>query len=240
MLKLSFKQNDNRIFRLYDRSDRENNNWISIYKGWGFQFIVGLGSYFDNRLSIEICLIWGRIYLHLPIYTKYEQCDPPRYGFYWYKYGGRSGDAFVICNGQKTKHYHMPWSMDWVRTSYLLPDYYTWRHEIKGYRFESWKCLEDGQLWMEKHPYVYKLKNGEEQHVIATISVEEREWRPRWFKWTSLFARKRMTINIGFSGEVGERAGSWKGGTVGCSYELRPDEAPVDALRRMEKERKFT
>jgi hypothetical protein len=69
--------------------------------------------------------------------------------------------------------------------------------------------------------------------------VEEREWRPRWFKWTSLFARKRKTINVDFNDEVGERTGSWKGGTLGCGYDLLPNETPLECLRRMERERKF-
>jgi hypothetical protein len=41
------------------------------------------------------------------------------------------------------------------------------------------------------------------------------------------------------SKECGERKGSWKGGTLGCSYELLPNETPLDCLKRMEKERKF-
>lgn len=46
-------------------------------------------------------------------------------------------------------------------------------------------------------------------------------------------------IDVDFDGEVGERTGSWKGGTVGCSYESRPGETPVQTLRRMERERRF-
>jgi hypothetical protein len=69
--------------------------------------------------------------------------------------------------------------------------------------------------------------------------VEEREWRPRWFKWTSLFSKVKRTIDINFNDEVGERTGSWKGGTLGCGYDLLPDETPLECLRRMEKEREF-
>jgi hypothetical protein len=39
--------------------------------------------------------------------------------------------------------------------------------------------------------------------------------------------------------EVGEEAGSWKGGVLGCGYTLLPNETPLQCLRRMEKERKF-
>jgi hypothetical protein len=83
------------------------------------------------------------------------------------------------------------------------------------------------------------LKNGTVQERFATVNVEEREWRPRWFKFTKLFAKVRRTIGVEFSDEVGERTGSWKGGTVGCGYDLLPKETPLACLRRMEKERKF-
>jgi hypothetical protein len=42
-----------------------------------------------------------------------------------------------------------------------------------------------------------------------------------------------------FSAEVGERSGSWKGGCIGCGYDLLPDELPEECLRRMERDRKF-
>jgi hypothetical protein len=90
--------------------------------------------------------------------------------------------------------------------------------------------------WQETHKYTDKI-DGEV--VNATISVEEREWRPLWFQWTNLFAKKRRTISIDFDKEVGKQKGSWKGGCVGCGYDLKSDETPVECLRRMEIERKF-
>jgi hypothetical protein len=50
----------------------------------------------------------------------------------------------------------------------------------------------------------------------------------------------RTSIEVGFDDEVGERTGSWKGGTIGCGYDMLPDESAVQCLRRMERERKFT
>jgi hypothetical protein len=41
------------------------------------------------------------------------------------------------------------------------------------------------------------------------------------------------------TGEVGERTGSYKGGTLGCSHKMLKGETPLQTLRRMEKERKF-
>lgn len=48
-----------------------------------------------------------------------------------------------------------------------------------------------------------------------------------------------VCIDVQFDGEVGERSGSWKGGTVGCSYDKLPTEGIEQCLRRMEKEREF-
>lgn len=75
--------------------------------------------------------------------------------------------------------------------------------------------------------------------IPTTIYVEEREWRPKWLKFTKLFSLVRRTIDVHFSREVGARKGSWKGGTIGCGYDMKPDETPLDCLKRMEVERNF-
>jgi hypothetical protein len=92
----------------------------------------------------------------------------------------------------------------------------------------------------ETRPYRYLLRSGEVQQCLATIHVERREWRLRWLRWTRIGADVHHYIDVAFSDEVGERSGSWKGGTVGCSYDLKPGETPVECLRRMESERRFT
>lgn len=97
----------------------------------------------------------------------------------------------------------------------------------------------DGR-YIETHPYRYLLRSGEVQQRIATIHVERREWRLRWLRWTRLGRDVRYYLDVEFSDEVGERSGSWKGGTVGCGYEMRPGETPSQCLRRMESERRFS
>jgi hypothetical protein len=89
-------------------------------------------------------------------------------------------------------------------------------------------------------PYQYILRRGEVQNRIATVYVERRAWRPKWFTWTGLFEKERQNIDVAFDDEVGERAGSWKGGTVGCGWEMLPGESPEKTLRRMERERVFS
>lgn len=88
-------------------------------------------------------------------------------------------------------------------------------------------------------PYRYTLKNGQTQERTAKVFVDRRAWRPRWFTWTPLFEKSRQSIDVEFSDEVGERTGSWKGGCIGCGYEMLPGETAEQTLRRMERERVF-
>jgi len=88
----------------------------------------------------------------------------------------------------------------------------------------------------EEHPYRYTMRSGRVQERTATIKEEMRLWTRPWLP----FRRLSRYIDITFSDEVGERSGSWKGGVIGCSYEMRPHETPLDALRRMERERVFS
>lgn len=124
---------------------------------------------------------------------------------------------------------------DWVRTSIFLKDG-SWNHERPGdkknFYEKQWK--DQQQSW----DYIY-TDSYDGEKIPTTIYVEEREWRPKWLKWTRLFATTRREIDVHFSKEVGKRKGSWKGGTIGCGYELLKDEYPVDCLKRMERERKF-
>lgn len=233
---ISLRHQDTKVFSFYTRNKKtyERSEWIQIYRAWdGIRFMIGIGSYFDRRIQLSICLGFVQFYIDLPIYTKYDECDPPRYGFYYYASG------LWFCLGTKVKKISMPYEYDWLRTSCLRKDG-TWEHETNGndksFYEDKWKDI----LWIERHAYRYTLKDGTIQQRIATIRVEEREWRQRWLKWTTLFSMVRKSINIDFDKEVGERTGSWKGGVLGCSYHMKHGELPIHTLRRMESERKFT
>lgn len=138
------------------------------------------------------------------------QCSGPTYGFYFF------GPSLVLCygktkgtRGDPIKHIDMPWA---------------WRHR-------EHKVLSGP----EQHGYAYRRNNGELQIRTATIQVESRLWTRPWIPWKRL----DRSIDVKFDDEVGERTGSWKGGTIGCGYTMRKGERPVDTLRRMERERRF-
>jgi hypothetical protein len=74
---------------------------------------------------------------------------------------------------------------------------------------------------------------------MAWYYVEEMEWRWKWFTGLRWPRKVRKYISVEFDHEVGEGTGSWKGGTLGCSYVMKPEETPLECLRRMERERVF-
>lgn len=100
-----------------------------------------------------------------------------------------------------------------------------------GWRHKKHEILSEP----ETHDYEYRLNSGVIQQVKATIYKESREWRRPWLPWRQY----QESIEIEFSDEVGERTGSWKGGCIGCGYDMLPGETPLQALRRMEGERSF-
>lgn len=236
----------------------------------GFHITYELAGYFDSRPYLSFHLFWGKLYLYFPwihLHTNpylkeeeklnmdrkkkldeiigkkskdyikkvpYDECDPPRYGVYYHE------RSFWFPYGNKIKCIHLPWELDWVRTSCLRKDG-SWENETKKSRDKNFwdKSKWNDILFMETHPYQYTTKNGTVQNVQATIRVEEREWRWRGFKWFKWINTKRKSIDIEFSDDIGERKGTYKGGTIGCSYEMLPKEKPYECLKRMEREREF-
>jgi hypothetical protein len=139
------------------------------------------------------------------------QCSGPRYGFAFFS------DLLWIYYGKDNGTrdaprvtVHMPWG---------------WTHRQHDVLSEP-----------ADHPYRYVLRSGEVQERIATIKLERRLWTRYWFPWK----RVSRYIDISFNAEVGERSGSWKGGVLGCSFDVLPNESSCSALRRMEAERRFT
>lgn len=226
------------------------NKYVVFYFSRVFDISFELCGYFDNRPRINLDMFFFSLTLIFPFRNSWtDECDPPKWGIayhnqiFWIYRGGKGN----MNGGNKWWAFHMPWSYDWVRTSCLRKDG-KWEHDIaiptlnnsvkrigKNFWEDKWKDV----LWNESYPYVYTLKNGTVQNRIATLHLEEREWRPRALKWTSLFKRTDRSIKVDFNDEVGEETGSWKGGIVGCGYTVIDPELPEQTLRRMEKERKF-
>lgn len=215
------------------------NKWIIFYFNYCFDISFEKCGYFDNRPRININLIFFRLAIILPFRNKWtDECDPPKWGIaihnntLWIYKGGKGN----MEGGNKWWTWDIPFiTKVWFRSSILLKDD-TWEHEFKGKKKDFYN-----DEWKEKQKsWTYDYTDSYDQQIIpTTIYVEEREWRPKWLKWTKLFSFVRTTIDVHFSKECGRDKGSWKGGTIGCSYNLLPNEEPLDCLKRMEKERKF-
>lgn len=214
--------------------------WFSFWFSLGFKLTFSICGYFDNRPQININLLGLFLVIKLPFYNSWtDECDPPTWGVayhgktFWIYTGGKGNGN----GGKQWITFDMPWQYQWVRTSMLKKDG-GWEHEtlsVNNKRFYD-ETIWGDVLWREDYPYKYVLKSGEVQERIATVQVSEREWRMKWFKWTSLFNKVRRSIDINFNDEVGERTGSWKGGCTGCGWGLLPNETPRQALNRMEME----
>lgn len=162
--------------------------------------------------------------------------------------------GFSVCRGSglrlhwrcRTKRIDWPWSLGWMKTEVLshggIPAWKdTKRSQVANASDKDWRArMEEKRAAKAKHSkvfdYRYTRLSGEVQERKATVSVSRMTWGwPR----LGLPLRTRTYIDVSFDGEVGEQTGSWKGGTVGCSYDMRPGETPALCLRRMERERAF-
>lgn len=152
--------------------------------------------------------------------------------------------------GSRCKVVHLPWDYEHISHEVRRPDG-TWVPFVgcwetgpgipntEGVMVVKGGKKPDGR-WQATYPYHYLLlPSGEVQHAQATIYVERREWRQKWLRWCSLFAKRRQSISIEFDREMGSRAGSWKGGVVGTGYEMLPGEEPEETLCRMQREHRF-
>lgn len=210
-------------------------NWGYFAPRFGFELMLNRGGYFDQRYSIDICLIWGLLSIYLPFKTSIpESCDTPQYGVqihhdtFWIHLGGEMND-WNQCDS-KWITWELPW-FSWVHDSHEVWAGHEWVKPFQEYS----EPYSDNRL-LEKHPYKYTLQSGEVQNRSATVYMERRKWHR---KWVPFLPMERVAIDVTFDAEVGEETGTWKGGCTGCGYEMKEGETMLQTLRRMEAERKF-
>jgi len=246
-------------FKFTEKDTEYYNQWVSCYpkrnKGTGFEIVFEKWGYFDPRpqintnittllalilpfislwlvpMSLFFCFYsWGSLYINLPYNTGKDQSTGGKsYGIMTYHIDSGFPTELWI---RGWKSFDFPWAFKFWKREVLHKD--GWRTEKRGddlWDKEKWA----NELVLEIYPYIYTLKSGEKQERTATIYQEKRYWR-RWF---NLLTKCNHYIEIEFSDEVGEKSGSWKGGTIGCSYTMKKGETPLQCLQRMEKERKF-
>ena len=229
----------NWLLRLLGAKFREDRGWRFTWGEWSRRWglcikLINWGE--DGDWSLKLLPLYGVFFIKLPFLPRREPTDTlDNWGFSWNWDSDNRGADIHLNWGARCKILHLPWDYVHIRSSMLCEDG-VWRKKIG-----SWERKDgDPVQATETHHYRYVCCDGTVQDDIeATISVSEMEWRWRMFRWLRWGAKVRRTIDIEFSAEVGNRRGSWKGGTVGCSYEMRRDEGPVECLHRMRRERSF-
>lgn len=222
--------------------------WGEVSTGWGFALAV---CKFEENWALHFHLIYLNVFINLwrPRVEPEEGMESYGFSIPW-DMGNSKLSGWHFNWGNVCKIIHMPWAWEWHRTSILVGDGKNWIHELATYRGREvigeppmsdrhFFFSQDLPRWKYVAPYRYVLCSGEVQERTATITVTEMEWRWRWFSWLAWPRKVRRFIEVEFSDEVGERAGSWKGGCTSCGYDLRSNETPEECLRRMERERKF-
>lgn len=234
---------------IFEHTAREAGMWRGWFRGGQSLEItwprtsVGLKiTTFDNdddRTARKTCWVGlGVVQAFIPMWTvpsDWPPMDGPQWGI------DLSREFGIVWNwGQKRRSWNWPFHTTLV----------AWEYEAEG---GSWINMDQrpelpkGADWdrrpgakRETYPYRYVLRCGRVQERSATI-IRERWTRGRHILshlgWPS---RVRHSIDVEFNGEVGEGEGSWKGGTIGCGYDMLPGETPLATLRRMERERKFS
>lgn len=214
---------------------RQNHNSVEFSWGYfaprfGLEFLIHGGHYFDSQYRLSFCLGWGMFSIKLPFHVKnyQESCEWNKYGIQFYE------DLLWLRTGKGTKTWYLPWKY-WVFEGHWIANREgDWR-KIEKHE-HSWEVKEN-EGHCETHNYTYTLKSGEVQKRKAKCYLEKRQWHRKWFPFVKM---ERVCIDVEFDGEVGERSGSWKGGTIGCGYDKHPTEGIEQCLRRMKAERRFT
>lgn len=199
-------------------------NWGKY--GWEFGVGVLIHSNDDDMGDRMICLKLWRWSAYIPIGIvphPWPAMDGPEWSaFASMEFG------FTFHWGMRRKSFYWPWDLHTLSYEQQMPDG-TWADVFD----------RDAKAYLEVHPYTCVLESGEVQARKATVSKRRHVLCRRAFKSIRWPRRIKESIDVEFDDEVGERSGSWKGGAIGCSYDLHPRETMLEALRRMEKERVF-
>lgn len=167
----------------------------------------------------------------------YWDVDPRQYGIsvsdgFLQVFYGRTGGSTMDSRVQQQWSCFLPWTQ-WrhVRHSlYGLKGEHVWS-EPKGC---SWEARREAEAACPT--VAFRIADFDDQEIVVTTRIEEREWHfgTGWFKWLRWFRSRRISrsLDLDFASECGPEKGSWKGGLMGTSIEMRPGELHEAAFRR--------
>lgn len=215
--------------------------------GFGHTFIAGIPNWLlrpDRRWQDTSQYHWAK-----PPFG-YWNITRRVYGFSYFEghlsfhYGRQTMDSST----DMQKGFFIPWAQwRFVRHSFYgldgdhvatLPD------TGKSYRDDPDRFRREQEIADATPSVAFDFEDFDDERISATTRIEEREWRfgTKWLKWLSLFRKPKIqrSLDIRFSNETGRRKGSWKGGTVGHSIEMRSGELHESAFRRYCAEHEMT
>lgn len=182
--------------------------------------------------------------------TRKQLIERGREPGYWDSYECQYGFTFV--EGALHVHYGQQTHDSWTDKSKVF--FYPWRehhqvrHSIYDLQGRLWAHLpewgglgnENGSVvrnaLIDASPVAYfEFDDFDGERITATCRIEEREYRRGKGIFRLLYlGRNTITrsLDLTFSSEVGRRKGSWKGGTVGHSITMLPDELHEAAFFR--------
>ncbi len=224
--------------RIFEHTSRESGLWRGWIKngqsveistknrGWEFGAGIHIHSNDADMGSRMLFVKLWRLTIVLPLGIT-EHPWPSMDGPQWSAYAS-SEFGLTFHWGLRRKSFDWPWFLHTLAYEHQLAD-------------GSWRDVFDDSTepYSEEYPYTYTLRNGTVQNRTATVSKRRHILCRRAFKMIGWPKWTKESIDVCFNDEVGERSGSWKGGTIGCGYELHPGETMVECLRRMERERIF-
>lgn len=223
-------------------------SWGEITNSFGLALGV---SEFEEHWSLHVHLIWPNIYLRLRDSKDRDFDNRSSYSVSLWNEG--SGPELYLQWGRKSKFLKGPWTQKFVRREWMdatgkwrrEPRVKFWRgmpdalrdsaHELQ----QAARDLRKAEQWQTVETWEYRSRSCDLQSGTALIAMERMTWRQWWLQWCPLFQNQRTTIDVSFSREVGSEAGSWKGGTIGCGFEIKRGESPIECFRRMMQDRSF-
>jgi len=230
-------------------ADDEGSGCSLRFSGFGHTLIIGLPGIIRPYRQ-KVVAHWDEATIARMGRDWYWSVDRRRYGFSYSEghlsihYGRETHDSST----DRRWGMFLPWTQ-WrhVRRSFYgthgehvatLPDSGK-SYRLDGGRWERERAIEDATPTV-----AFNFLDFDSEALIAVTKIEEREWHfgTGWFKWLSLFRKPmvRRSLDISFSGETGQRKGSWKGGTIGHSIEMLPGELHEAAFRRYCAEHRMT
>lgn len=202
----------------------------SKYTFYHLFFTINYDEY-KNRSVFCLCIGIYKLFISIPLYSykskEYENpMDYPRLGFVY------SG-MLLVYYWKDYKGFFMPWEYELVKHDILYPggEVYMSSDCTKNSKRTSWYELEHKDHLVKTINLEHKLKDGTLQNVKVKLRGEEMFFKMRMLKWLP-FHRSSRYVDFEFSEEVGEGTGSYKGGLLQTSAELKLGESLEKAFYR--------